>query len=127
MFLYFRYVFATNQSFYIICICIYIFLNVDGPDSVNLNSSSPLTVQEGDDVAVSCEATSCNPSCSYSWKFKSPINPASRVLNLNNIERSSAGVYTCTARNTDIQKSSDKKITVDVQCKLNMLLLWLLF
>ena len=92
---------------------------VDGPDSVNLNSSSPITVQEGDDVAVSCEAN-CNPSCSYSWTFTSPINPASRVLTLNNIQRSSAGVYTCTARNTDIQKSLDKKITVDVQCELNM-------
>ena len=92
------------------------FLNLDGPDSVNLNSSSPLTVDEGDDVAVSCEATNCNPPCSYSWTFKSPIEPASRVLTLNNIARGSAGNYTCTARNTDTPKSLDKKITVDVQC-----------
>ena len=97
----------------------FIFSYVDGPDSVNLNSSSQLTVQEGDDVAVSCEAN-CNPPCSYSWTFKSAINPASRVLTLNNIQRSSAGVYACTAKNTDIQKSSDKKIKVDVQCELNM-------
>ena len=103
----------------------FIFSYVDGPDSVNLNSSSPLTVQEGDDVAVSCEAINCNPSCSYSWTFKYAINPASRVLTLNNIQSSSAGVYTCTAKNTDIQKSLDKKIKVDVQCELNMLLLWL--
>ena len=90
---------------------------LDGPDSIHLNSSSPITVKEGDVVAVSCEATSCNPPCSYSWKFKTPINSASRVLTLNNIQRSSAGVYTCTAKNTDIQKSLNTTIIVDVQCE----------
>ena len=102
-------------------IYLYTFTVADGPDSVNLNSSSPLTVQEGVDVAVSCEATNCSPSCSYSWKFKSPIIPASRVLTLNNIRRSSAGVYTCTVRNRAKQKSLAKQIRVDVQCELNMI------
>ena len=92
----------------------------DGLDSVNLNSSSPLTVHEGDDVAVSCEAN-CNPPCSYSWKLKSPIIPASRVLTLNNTRRSSAGVYTSSVINRATQKSLDKQIRVDVQCELNML------
>ena len=101
-------------------IYLYTFTVVDGPDSVNLNSSSPLTVQEGDDVAVSCQAN-CNPPCSYSWKFKSVKKSASRVLTLNNTRRSSAGVYTCTVRNRATRKSLAKKITVDMQCELNML------
>ncbi|XP_041373940.1 hemicentin-2-like isoform X2 [Gigantopelta aegis] len=86
-----------------------------GPDRVQLNSTSPLTVKEGDDVDVSCGATNCSPSCSFMWQFKSPIEPSSSVLSLNNIQRSSAGDYTCTARNTNTQKSLDKTITLDVQ------------
>ncbi|XP_041347151.1 carcinoembryonic antigen-related cell adhesion molecule 1-like [Gigantopelta aegis] len=88
-----------------------------GPDSVQLNTTSPLTVKEGDDVSVSCEATNCSPSCSFMWMFKSQIKPSSSVLSLNNIQRSADGDYTCTARNTNTQKSLDKKITLDVQCK----------
>ncbi|XP_041378930.1 carcinoembryonic antigen-related cell adhesion molecule 5-like [Gigantopelta aegis] len=83
-----------------------------GPDSVQLNTTSPLTVKEGDDVSVSCEATNCSPSCSYTWKFNSDIKPSRSVLSLNNIQRSAAGDYTCTAKNT---KTLDKTITLDVQ------------
>ncbi|XP_041346965.1 CD166 antigen homolog, partial [Gigantopelta aegis] len=86
-----------------------------GPDSVQLNTTSPLTVKEGEDVAVSCEATNCSPSCSFKWMFKSQSKSTSSVLSLNNIQRSAAGDYTCTARNTNTQKSLDKTITLDVQ------------
>ncbi|XP_041379138.1 carcinoembryonic antigen-related cell adhesion molecule 5-like [Gigantopelta aegis] len=88
-----------------------------GPDSVQLNTTSPLTVKEGDDVAVACEVTNCSPSCSFTWKFKSQTKPTSYVLSLNNIQRSAAGDYTCTARNTNTQTSLDKTITLDVQCE----------
>ncbi|XP_041379122.1 carcinoembryonic antigen-related cell adhesion molecule 1-like [Gigantopelta aegis] len=88
-----------------------------GPDSVQLNTTSPLTVKEGDDVAVSCEATNCSSSCSFTWKFNSQTKSTSSVLLLKDIQRSAAGDYTCTARNTNIQKSLDKTITLDVQCK----------
>ncbi|XP_041379066.1 carcinoembryonic antigen-related cell adhesion molecule 20-like, partial [Gigantopelta aegis] len=86
-----------------------------GPDSVQLNSTSPLTVKEGDDVSVSCGATNCSPSCSFTWMFKSQIKSSSSVLPLNNIQRSATGDYTCTARNKNTQQSLDKKITLDVQ------------
>ncbi|XP_041373657.1 uncharacterized protein LOC121386728 [Gigantopelta aegis] len=86
-----------------------------GPDSVQLNTSSPLTVKEGEDVSLICEATNCSPSCSFTLKFKSQIKSTSSVLSLNNIQRASAGDYTCTARNTNTQKSLDKTITLDVK------------
>ncbi|XP_041379769.1 carcinoembryonic antigen-related cell adhesion molecule 16-like [Gigantopelta aegis] len=88
-----------------------------GPDSVQLNTTSPLTVKEGDDVAVSCEATNCSPSCSFTWKFKSQIKSTNSVLSLKNVQRSAAGDYTCIARNTNTQKSLDKISTLDVQCE----------
>ncbi|XP_041372797.1 synaptogenesis protein syg-2-like [Gigantopelta aegis] len=86
-----------------------------GPDSVELNTTSPLTVKEGDDVSVSCAATNCSPSCSFTWKFKSQIKSTIDVLSLNNIHRPAAGDYTCTARNTNTQNSLDKNITLNVQ------------
>ncbi|XP_041372805.1 synaptogenesis protein syg-2-like [Gigantopelta aegis] len=86
-----------------------------GPDKVQLKSTSPLTVKEGDDVAVSCGATNCSPSCSFMWKFKSQIKSTSSVLSLNNIQRSAAGDYTCTVRNRNTQKPLDKTITLDAQ------------
>ncbi|XP_041372808.1 hemicentin-2-like [Gigantopelta aegis] len=86
-----------------------------GPDSVRMNTTSPMTVKKGDDVSVSCEATNCSSSCSFMWKFKSQIKSTSSVLSLNNIQRSAAGAYTCKARNTNTQESLDKTITLDVQ------------
>ncbi|XP_041373842.1 hemicentin-1-like isoform X2 [Gigantopelta aegis] len=86
-----------------------------GPDSVQLNSSSPLTIQEDNNVAVSCEATDCSPSCSFTWKFNSRIKSTRSVLSLINIQISSAGDYTCTAVNTNAMKAADKIITLDVQ------------
>ncbi|XP_041372569.1 hemicentin-1-like [Gigantopelta aegis] len=86
-----------------------------GPDSFQLNSSSTLTTQDGDDVAVSCEATNCSSSCSFTWKLKSQITTNSSVLSLNNIQKSLSGDYTCTAKNRNTQRSSDNTITLDVQ------------
>ncbi|XP_041373844.1 pregnancy-specific beta-1-glycoprotein 3-like [Gigantopelta aegis] len=86
-----------------------------GPDSVQLNSSSPLTIQEGDEVAVSCEPTNCSPSCSFTWKFKSQIKSTSSIISLKNTQRSAAGDYTCTTVNTNTRKSADKTISLAVQ------------
>ena len=99
-----------------LCLSIVFVSFVDGPDSVQLNSSSPLTILEGDHVAVECEAN-CYPACNITWSFKSQIQSTSSVLSLNNIQRSSAGDYTCTAVSTDTQKSLDKIIIIDIQCK----------
>ncbi|XP_041379190.1 nephrin-like [Gigantopelta aegis] len=90
-------------------------INRNGPASVQLNTTSPLTVKEGDDVAVSFEATDCSPSCSFTWKFNSQTKSTSSVLSVNNIQRSAAGDYTCIARNRNTQKSLDKSISLDVQ------------
>ncbi|XP_041346740.1 carcinoembryonic antigen-related cell adhesion molecule 1-like, partial [Gigantopelta aegis] len=54
-----------------------------GPDSVQINTTSLLTVKEGDDVAVSCGATDCSPSCFSTWKFNSQNRSSITSLTLN--------------------------------------------
>ncbi|XP_041372795.1 nephrin-like [Gigantopelta aegis] len=91
-----------------------------GPDSVQLNTTSPLTVKEGDDVAVPCGATNCSPSCSFMWKFKSQIKSSSDVLSLNNIQRSSAGSPRLDHR-VSFQKEFATAVGGDVTLKISVI------
>ncbi|XP_041372788.1 deleted in malignant brain tumors 1 protein-like [Gigantopelta aegis] len=85
-----------------------------GPDMVNVNQSSPIKIQKGHDVVVSCDAV-CNPPCNYKWMFKSQLKSGSSLLSLKGIQRSDSGIYTCTAVNTlNAMKSARKTITLDV-------------
>ena len=65
----------------------------------------------------------CNPSCTTTWTGPNLPASSTSILNLQNIDRSQAGVYNCTAVN-EISSLTLIKVNVIDNCKyeLSMLL-----
>ncbi|XP_041379618.1 V-set and immunoglobulin domain-containing protein 10-like 2, partial [Gigantopelta aegis] len=84
-----------------------------GPDSVTFSPPPPGDVTEGRDLTVNCSAD-CNPPCNYSWTLGTQQISSSSLLTLTYINRTQAGVYTCTANNTFIPKSKSKHFNLTV-------------
>ena len=89
---------------------------LDGPDSIHLNSKSPLILREFDDVTVACTAD-CYKSCSFKWTFRSIVKSSTPELHFGYIRRTDAGIYTCTVINMATNKSANTSVSLDVFCK----------
>ena len=67
---------------------------------------------------ITC-TTDCNPSCTTTWTGPNLPAGSPSILNLNNIDRSQAGAYNCTAVN-EISSLTFIKVNVIVNCKYEM-------
>ena len=77
---------------------------------------------------ITCTAM-CNPNCTTSWTGPNLPAGSTSILNLQNIDRNQAGVYSCTAVN-DISSLALIKVNVIVNCKYEMSRLfdiWVIF
>lgn len=102
---------------------------VDGPEEIHLvglknqttsrqyEDSYRLNITEGEILApVRCEAT-CHPNCTYGWKKDgTDLNTTDGVLELEAVNKSSAGLYTCVASRTNGNYQS-LELQVAVLCK----------
>ncbi|XP_041379698.1 carcinoembryonic antigen-related cell adhesion molecule 5-like isoform X2 [Gigantopelta aegis] len=86
-----------------------------GPgSSLHVNTSSSVSVNERDDVVVSC-AADCFLRCDYTWMFNDKTIRNSSILSVSRINRSEIGTYTCTAVNPDTQQAANTTVHVYVQ------------
>ncbi|XP_060574571.1 hemicentin-1-like, partial [Ruditapes philippinarum] len=73
-----------------------------GPDIAMISADSPYHITEGEvSKEITCTST-CNPGCTYKWTHI-PIGLSvgvNGVLSFNQVNRSVAGDYECTIRNT---------------------------
>jgi hypothetical protein len=67
---------------------------------------------------ITCTAD-CNPNCITTWTGPNLPAGSTSILNLQNIDRSQAGVYNCTAVNA-ISSLTLIKVNIIVNCKYEM-------
>ncbi|XP_060553987.1 hemicentin-1-like [Ruditapes philippinarum] len=88
-----------------------------GPDSIKVtNETSVYTLDEGTRFNdIKCEAD-CFPACTYKWTKYGQNIGNTHTLSLGQLNKSSAGNYTCRATNGDIQtRWKEKKVTIYVR------------
>jgi hypothetical protein len=96
------------------------YILTDGPIQIEISPpDNTYTVTETGSVnQITCTAD-CNPSCTTTWTGPNLPAGSTSILNLNNIDRSQAGTYNCTAVN-EISSLTLIKVNVIVNCKYEM-------
>jgi hypothetical protein len=96
----------------------------DGPIQIEISPpDTTYTVNETGSVnQITCTAD-CIPSCTTTWTGPNLTAGTTSILNLQNIDRSQAGVYNCTAVNA-ISSLTLIKVNVIVNCKYEMSMLF---
>ena len=92
----------------------------DGPMQIEISPpDNTYTITETGSVnQITCTADG-NPSCTTIWTGPNLPVGSTSILNLNNIDRSQAGAYICTAVN-EISSLTLIKVNVIVNCKYEM-------
>ncbi|XP_060580682.1 carcinoembryonic antigen-related cell adhesion molecule 5-like [Ruditapes philippinarum] len=88
-----------------------------GPDSLKVtNGKSVYTVDEGTRLHdIKCEAD-CFPACTYKWTKDGQTIVNTDTLSLGQVQKSSAGNYTCRATNGDMQSRwREKRVAIYVR------------
>ena len=100
-----------------ICFTISVYF-LAGPDcSIRLNTSSPLFVDEGNDVTVAC-AANCFLKCAYTWTFGGQTVSNTSILSVRKIDRPQTGTYTCTAVNPDTADTANTTVYMGLKSEL---------
>ncbi|XP_078665042.1 hemicentin-2-like [Branchiostoma floridae x Branchiostoma belcheri] len=70
-------------------------------DTPTINTTSPVTLEEGQSTAIQCSAMA-NPAASFKWRKDGSGDPEvnGNILTLSQVSRDSEGTYTCEASNT---------------------------
>ena len=92
----------------------------DGPIQIEISpQDNTYTVTETGSVNQITCTSDCNPSCIATWTGPNLPAGSTSILNLQNIDRSQAGAYNCTAVN-EISSLTLIKVNVIVNCKYEM-------
>ena len=89
------------------------------------------TILEGDNLQLTCEATG-QPEPNITWTKGKPGNQGNtvvvqegKVLTITNINRTDAGIFTCTAYN-GFGRTESQAVYVNVTCEYALKKLWLM-
>ncbi|CAH1248239.1 HMCN2 [Branchiostoma lanceolatum] len=76
-------------------------VNVLYLDTPTINTTSPVTLEEGQSTAMQCSAMA-NPIAGFKWRKDGSSDPEvnGNILTLSEVSRDSEGTYTCEASNT---------------------------
>ena len=72
-------------------------------------------VNESTDVTVFCRSSASPTPHVFQWTYEGTVVSSKAALQLNNIQRTQTGVYTCTI--TNIVGTTSADITLTVQCE----------
>ena len=87
----------------------------------NINSTSVTTVDEGDNLTLTCDHLNSFPVTQFYWRTPNGLIISGTVnlthmLQFTNILHSSSGNYTCTVQD-DRNNTASSTVTIIVQCK----------
>ncbi len=88
----------------------------DGPGSVTLNDTGPITTVVGSHVAVLCTAD-YNPPCDMKWRDDQCVEYTEELLTLPDIQPDQQGRYTSVARNDRSEVERSTELDIIVNCK----------
>ena len=94
-------------------ILVFVFLSVP-PTDVTV-SHTTLTVNETDNVKVTCRVRYANPDPTFTWTKSGMVVRNMKDLNFSSISKGDAGSYKCSVNNTLDSAMANTHITV--QCK----------
>ena len=86
---------------------------------MTINCSSPVIVDEGDNVTCVCRGQGGNPPANVTW-YKdnhkiSGTGKEEKALTLNNVDRTASGTYKCVAQSYNL--TDEKLFEMIVYCK----------
>ena len=86
---------------------------------MTFNCSSPIIVDEGDDVTCVCSGQGGNPPPDVTWykdnRKISGTGKEEKALTLNNADRTASGTYKCVAQSHNL--TDEKLFEMIVYCK----------
>jgi hypothetical protein len=87
---------------------------------VTLSCSSPITVNEGDNVTCVCRGEDGNPPANVTWYDKDGVQiggtgKEEQTLTLSNVVKTVSGTYKCAAKSHTL--TDQKSIEIIVYCK----------
>ena len=90
-----------------------------GKPNVTLSCSTPIKINEGDDITCLCKAEGVNAPAYVTW-YKDDVQlgetrNGNQSLNLRKIDRTSGGKYKCVARSHNLKQ--EKTVEIIVYCK----------
>ena len=95
------------------------FRNILGKPTVRVNCSSPIIVNEGDDVTCVCRGEGGNPPADVTWYKDSnkigQIGKEEERLTFSSIDQTASGTYKCVAKSHSL--TDEKSIEIIVYCK----------
>ncbi|KAK2871167.1 hypothetical protein Q8A67_023694 [Cirrhinus molitorella] len=91
-------------------------LTVNFLDGIECNTSSPLNISVGEDVAISCIAKA-SQDLAYKWMRGDTTLSLSDTLSLTSVTSDQSGTYKLTAVFLDNQLQTDMKFSIHVLSK----------
>ena len=95
---------------------------ISGKPTVTINCSSPITVDEDDNLICLCKGENGNPPGDVIWydKYSNPIGQKEKkqkTLVLRSVAEADSGTYTCKAQSHTLMDENSIEVKIALNCK----------